>query len=121
MNKKQLIAIIAIIVVGAFFGAFVLFKGTNQPGEGEANGQAEASQAESKGSANKGSSNNSPQSKAAKGTHGGELSTKGDFGLEIALVEEAGEARLTVYLSSQGKPLPPTSANVSATLTSTLR
>lgn len=112
MTKKQLMAIIAIIVVGALFGAFVLLKGNNQPVEAKAGDQAEASQAEGKGSAE-----TKPQNQPAKGTHGGELHVKGDFGIEIDLVEEAGEARLTVYLSSQGKPLPPTTANVSATLT----
>lgn len=122
MTKKQLMAIIAIIVVGALFGAFVLLKGNNQPVQAKAGDQAEASQAENKGigkgkGKGKRPTNTQPQTQTAKGTHGGELHTKGDLGLEIALAEEAGEARLTVYLSSEGKPLPPTSANVSATLT----
>ena len=112
MTKKQLLAIIAIIVVGALFGAFVLLKGNNQPAEEKASGQAEASQ-----TAGKESNDAAAPSQTAKGTHGGELYTKGDLGLEIALVEEAGEARLTVYLSSQGKPLPPGSVKVLATLT----
>jgi len=112
MNKKQLMAIIVIIVVGALFGAFVIFNGNNQPTEEKAGDQAEASQTEGKGSTNA-----TPQNQTTKGTHGGELYTKGDLGLEIALAEEAGEARLVVYLTKQGKPLPPASANVSATLT----
>lgn len=116
MTKKQLMAIIAIIVVGALFGAFVLFKGNNQPIEAAAGGQAKASPTENKRSAGKGVADRVPKNKTAKGAHGGELYVKDDFGLEIGLVEEAGEARLTVYLSGQGKPLPPASANVSATL-----
>ncbi len=133
MNKKQLMAIIAIIVVGALFGAFVLLKGNNQPTATEAGGAPERSHEEAKGHADtehhgEKSGNEHKEEKAhadtehheqaaGKGSHGGQLYTKGDFDLEIVLAEDAGEARFVVYLSSQGKPLPPTSAKVSATLT----
>lgn len=138
MNKKQLMAIIAIIVLGALFAAFVLFKGNNQPVAAQAAGQAEASHSEASHAEGKGhadpehhgekSDKGHDEAKdhadtehhaaaAKKGSHGGQLYTQGDFDLEIVLAEEAGEARFVVYLSSQGKPLPPTSAKVSATLT----
>jgi cobalt-zinc-cadmium efflux system membrane fusion protein len=133
MNKKQLMAIIAIIVVGALISAFVLLKGNNHPAGAEADDHAESSHEEAKGHADTEhhgeksgvdhkeekahADTEHHEQPAKKGSHGGQLYTKGDFDLEIVLAEDAGEARFVVYLSSQGKPLPPTSAKVSATLT----
>lgn len=112
MNKKQLMAIIAIIIVGALFGAFVLFTGNNKPVEGKVGANSESSHEDEKGSA----ATEHKQEVAKKGLHGGQLYIKGDFDLEITLVEDADEARFVIYLSKQGKPLPPTSAKISATL-----
>lgn len=133
MNKKQLMAMIAIIVVGALLGAFVLLKGGNGSAGEEAGGRAEVSHAEDKGHADTEHHGGKAEREhkeekghvdpehhaisAKKGPHGGQLYTQGDLDLEVVLAEEAGEARFVVYLSSQGKPLSPTSAKVSATLT----
>lgn len=130
MNKKQIIAIIAMIVASLLFGALVIFKETDnksaataeKDGHEEAKGHDDGEHhdsskntdqhAEEKGHADK----EHHKGGAAKGPHGGQLFTEGDFGLEVLLAEEGGEARFRLYLSSKGKPLPPTAAKVLATL-----
>lgn len=126
MNRKQLIAIVIICLAGILFGTYVLSKGSNRAGGEAAGGHAEASghaDAEHHGSKAKddhdeakGHADSEHHADAAKGPHGGQLYSQGDFGLEALLAEEGGEARFVVYLSSQGKPLPPTAAKVSVTL-----
>lgn len=133
MNKKQLMAIIAAIVVGALLGAFVLLKGNNGSNAAEVEGHAEESHAEGKGHADtehhggksdqehkEAKGHADPEHHATsprKGPRGGQLYTQGDMDVEVLLAEDAGEARFVVYLSSQGKPLPSGSAKVSAILT----
>lgn len=133
MNKKQIIAIIAMILAGLLFGAFVMFKddGKEQSeaaGATEKAGHADAKEhddaehhgsskdvgkhTEDKGHADKEHHADSP----VKGPHGGQLFNQGDFGLEVLLAEEGDEARFRIYLSSKGQPLPPTAAKVSVTL-----
>ena len=131
MNKKQIIAIIVMIVAGALFGAFVLMNDNNQQpgktaesaekgghghaeghGDTEHHGDKTGKHEEDKGHADTEHHESGP----AKGPHGGQLFTEGDFGLEAVLAEEGGEARLRIYLSNKGKPLPPTAAKVSATM-----
>lgn len=131
MNKKQIIAIIAMIVAGLLFGAFVVLKdngngpaaGASEKGghedakghdDGEHHGSSKDTDqhAEEKGHADKEHHAGGP----TKGAHGGQLFTEGDFGLEAVLAEEGGEARFRIYLSDKGKPLPPTAAKVSVTL-----
>lgn len=132
MNRKQLLAILAILVAGGLFGSYVLFKGNSQPEGRTASAHAEGEHAHAKGHADTehhggkaGDKHDEAKSHgdtehhettAAKGPHGGQLYTEGDFGLEILLAEEQGEARFQVYLSNQGKPLPPTAAKVTVTL-----
>jgi cobalt-zinc-cadmium efflux system membrane fusion protein len=132
MNRKQLLAILAILVAGALFSSYVLFKGDGQPQGEVASERAEGGHSHAKGHADtehhggkagdkheetKGHGDTEHhEASAAKGPHGGQLYTEGDFGLEILLAEEQGEARFQVYLSNQGKPLPPTAAKVTVTL-----
>lgn len=132
MNRKQLLAILAILVAGTLFGSYVLLQGNTQSEGQAAAKQGQDEHAHTKGHADtehhggKGSDKHEEAKGhgdeehhaaiATKGPHGGQLYTDGDFGLEIVLAEEQGEARLQVYLSNQGKPLPPTAAKVSATL-----
>jgi cobalt-zinc-cadmium efflux system membrane fusion protein len=133
MKKKQIIAIIAMVVAGSLFGAFVMLKddGKNAgdaAGTSEKTGHADAKEhgdsehhgsskdpgkhAEEKGHADK----EHHADVAAKGPHGGQLFNEGDFGLEIVLAEEKGEARFRIYSSDKGKPLPPAAAKVAVTL-----
>lgn len=132
MNKKQIIAIIAMLVAGVLFGAFVILKDSNKQqeetaesaergGHEHAKGHADTEHhggnqtdkhAENKGHADTEHHEDGP----AKGPRGGQLFTEGDFGLEVVLAEAGGEARFQIYLSEKGKPLPPTAAKVSITL-----
>ncbi len=135
MNKKQIIAIIALIAAGVLFGAFVMLKDNSKGladtavaavasekgghedakdhADGEHHGAKDAGKhAEEKGHADKEHHADGP----VKGPHGGQLFTEADFGLEIVLAEEGGEARFRIYLSDKGKPSPPTAAKVSVTL-----
>lgn len=47
------------------------------------------------------------------GPHGGKLFTKGDFGLEIILAEDQGEAHFRIYQYDQDKILPPNANDLS--------
>jgi hypothetical protein len=51
------------------------------------------------------------------GPHGGKFFTEDGFGLELLLSEDGGEPGFRVWLFQQGKPLAPTAAKVSITLT----
>lgn len=132
MNRKQIITIIVMIVAAALVGAFVLLKDTNQ-GQSEAAGAAEegghghagghgdtehhGGKAADKHAEEKGHADTEHhEGGAAKGPHGGQLFTEGDFGVEAVLEEKGGEARFRLYLSDKGKPLPPTAAKVAITL-----
>ncbi len=112
MNRKQIIAIIAMIVVGMLFGAFVMLN-DNSKGQGEA---ARTSEESGQGHAERHADTEHLESGSTKGPRGGQLFTEGDFGLEVVLAEEGGEARFQIYLSEKGKPLPPTAAKVVMTL-----
>jgi cobalt-zinc-cadmium efflux system membrane fusion protein len=132
MKKNQIITIIGIIVIGALFSAYVLLKdpaSRNQAngeqveqghGHGDRHSDAEhhGKKAGDKHEDAKGHADQEHHSEtAAKGPHGGQFFTEGDFGLEALLAEEQGEARIFIYLSDKtGKPLPPTAAKVSVTL-----
>ena len=51
------------------------------------------------------------------GPHGGRLFTEDGFGLELLLSEDGGEPTFRVWLFQQDKPLAPSAAKVSITLT----
>lgn len=132
MIRKQIITIIVMIVVGILFGAFVLNKDNNKQQEqtsetAEKGGHEDAKShgdtehhgdrktekhEENKEHADAEHHESGPK----KGPHGGQLFTKGDFGLEVVLAEQGGEARFQIYLSEKGKPLPPAAAKVSIIL-----
>lgn len=132
MNRKQIITIVAMIVAGVLFGAYVVLQ-DNRNSQGEA---AESAESDGHGHAkghddteHHGSKQSNEhddekghadaehhEGSAAKGPHGGQLFTEGDFGLEAVLEEKSGEARFRLFLSEKGKPLPPTAAKVAVTL-----
>ncbi len=130
MNKKQTIAIAAIVAVGVLLGGLIL--GTNKSTP-ESDGQGHDSHAEAKGHADTehhgskaGDDHDHSKDHAdtehheavqTKGPHGGKLFVKGDFGLEILLAEDGGEPRFRVYLFNKDKALPPNAAKVSVTMT----
>lgn len=111
MNKKQIVAIIAIIVAGMLFGSYVLLTGRN-PAEQAGGKPAEAGQQDAKQQGESGGRASAP----AKGPHGGQQYKNGDLGLELVLAEERGASYFRAFLSNQGKSLPPSAATVTATV-----
>ena len=105
MNKKQTIAIAAIVAVGLLLGGLIL--GTNKSTQvgGEHDHSKDHADVEHH------------EAGPTQGSHGGKLFVKGDFGLEILLAEDGGEPRFRVYLFNKGKPLPPNATKVTVTLT----
>lgn len=126
MNKKQTIAVATIVAVSVLLGGLILGTNKSMP-EGE--GQDPDSHSEAKGHADVEHHGSEVTDKhddskshvdaehhepsSTKGSHGGKLFVKGDFGLEILLAEEGGEPRFQVYLFDKDKALPPNAAKVS--------
>lgn len=133
MNRKQLMAILAMLVVTLPFGAYVLMNEAGQSEEGGSHAEAEHGHKEAKGHhdgehhGEKASDQHAEgeghgdaehhEGGPAKGPRGGQLFVDGDFALEVVLAESGGEARFLVYPSKQGKPIAPNAAKVSMTLT----
>ena len=112
MNKKQTIAIAAIVAVGLLLGGLILGTNKSTP-EGDWPTQVGDEHDHSKDHADVEHHEAGP----TQGSHGGKLFVKGDFGLEILLAEDGGEPRFRVYLFNKGKPLPPNATKVTVTLT----
>jgi cobalt-zinc-cadmium efflux system membrane fusion protein len=135
MNKKQKVSILAIIVIAILLGMLIMAGDKPAAGGGEAaelhaeaehgHGEAEGhddkehhgSQASDSHKHDEGHQDEEHHEAAlTKGPNGGQLFTEDGFGVEVLLKEEGGEPRFRVYLSEDGKPLPPTAAKVSMTL-----
>jgi cobalt-zinc-cadmium efflux system membrane fusion protein len=108
INKKQIIAIAAIILLGVLLGVFILNIDKSMP-EGDEHG--EENHAEAKAHTNQ------DEAKQAQGPHGGDLFIDGDFEAEILLSEEEGEPRFRVYLFNRDQPLPPAADKLSMLVT----
>jgi len=98
MKKKQGLAIFGLIAVGIVLAFFILR--LEAP---IVNNEVEETHEEA--------------TDRTKGPHGGELFIKGDFALEISLVEDGGEAHFRAYSLKNEKPLPPSAVKISAIVT----
>ena len=110
IGKKQAMAIVAVIIVGIVAGVAILRSQPAQPA-GDAHGHTETH-----GHGHEGHDEHEEAAAPAKGPHGGDLFTDGDFGLEAQLVEEGGDPRLKVWFFKAGQALPPTAAKLSVKL-----
>lgn len=135
LDKKQFRAIVVILIVGLLLAGAILFSSKQKPaGDAHGHGEhAEEKHEHAKGHADTehhGAKSNDGHEHAkehgdaehhdegsGKGSHGGNLFSEGDFGLEMLLAEEGGEARLRAWLYEKNQPLPPNAAKVSVTLT----
>jgi cobalt-zinc-cadmium efflux system membrane fusion protein len=115
MDKKQKLAITAIIVVTALLCGFVLIKGEHSAGADEHSASAQKHQDEA---AHK---DGEHQTAPATGPHGGTLLTEGASAIEVMLAEERDGARLVVYALQDGKAVAPQSLQLSALLTRPLQ
>lgn len=99
MNKKQIAAVILVLLAGAGFTWFVLRNAkpaTHASGEGGHGGEAVA--------------------EAAKGPHGGRLLSDGDFATEVTIFERGVPPEFRVFLYEKGKPIDPTEAKLAIEL-----
>ncbi len=105
LGKRQWLMILALLAIAVIGAALILVAPAKKAGDGhghEEGGHGEEGHAE--------------HAEAPKGPHGGELMSEGDFSLEVALVEEGGEARLRVWFFEKDKPLPATTAKLAVSL-----
>lgn len=103
--KKNVIAIVVVIVIGLTLGAFILGSKTSAPGGGrEAGAEAKAGAKDGKGE------------DGVKGPHGGRLFAEGEFGLEVTMAEAGGEPRFRLYPYAKGKPIEPAQTTARLTL-----
>ncbi len=103
LGKRQWLMILALLAIAVIGAVLILATPAKKAGDGhghEEGGHGEEGHAE--------------HAEAPKGPHGGELMSEGDFALEVALVEEGGEARLRVWFFEKDKPLPATTAKLAA-------
>lgn len=99
MNKKQISAVILVLLAGAGLTWFVMRNAkpaAQVSGEGGHGGAAAA--------------------EAAKGPHGGRLLSEGDFVTEVTIFERGVPPEFRVFLYEKGKPIDPTEAKVTIEL-----
>lgn len=108
LGKKQLAAIAILLAIGGVAAVAILSSSTNKPA-------APAAAAESEHKHEAGEQSHS-EAEPAKGPNGGQLMIDGDFGLEVVLAEQGGEARMKLWLSQKGQPLPPSGGRATAEL-----
>lgn len=101
MNKTRLMPILIVIAIGMVMGGLILTM--DRPSAVTAEVIADT--------------NEKPgENRPSKGARGGKLFTDNGFGVELTLFEKGVPPQFRVYLYEKGKPLPPSAAKVSITL-----
>lgn len=100
MNKKQLLALIGVVALGAWLAVFVIGTGSTTS-HGDVSGPGEPKQDAPEG---------------PKGPHGGRLLTEGAFGVEMTIFERGVPPEFRVFLYENRKPQPPSSARLTVRL-----
>lgn len=130
-GRRQLFAVIAIVLVGMLLGTYILVRKSAPAGEDDGHGHGTHAEAKSHSDGehhDKKATDKHDHDKAhgdeehhdktpSKGTHGGQLFTDGKFSLEALLAEQSGGAKLQIWLMENGAALAPSSAKLSATVT----
>lgn len=104
-GRKQIFIIILLLVLAVATGAWILRGGPAKKAaeaHGHAHGEEEAG---------------AHEEEAPKGPHGGQRFTEGDFGLELKLVEEGGQARFKAWLYDKDEPAAPAGTELTLSLT----
>ena len=99
MNKKQITAVMLVLLAGAGLTWFVVRNAkpaAHASGEGGHGGEAVA--------------------EATKGPHGGRLLSEGDFATEVTIFERGVPPEFRVFLYEKGKPIDPTEAKLTIEL-----
>jgi membrane fusion protein, heavy metal efflux system len=119
VNKRQRVSIAVVIVTGAVLGGLILTwdKAPSPDTLHEVHDGAAASDAHED---HKTSDHSATERRAGqepgKGAKGGKLFIKNRFGVEVTIFEKGVPPQLRLYLYENGKPLPPTAAKVTVTL-----
>jgi cobalt-zinc-cadmium efflux system membrane fusion protein len=120
MNKKQIIPIAVVIAIGAILGGFILSWDKPGPADenhkvpGEAPHPDERDHHDHENHATPHEEN--PGHEPRRGPTGGKLFTDDGFGVEVTIFEKGVPPELRLYLYKDGKPLPPSAASVTVTL-----
>lgn len=102
-NKKQTLAIAAVLIVGALLAVLIL--GMNKPLPENAEHSA-ASQA----------GKTPDTAEFSKGPHGGKLFSKNGYGIEISIFEQDVEPEFHIFTYLDGKQLDPAASSITVTL-----
>ncbi|MEO7464087.1 MAG: efflux RND transporter periplasmic adaptor subunit, partial [Nitrosospira sp.] len=121
MNKRQMILIAVVITIGAVLGGLILTwdkaatpNATNEDHDEAAH--SEDSHEDQKSSDSSVTADKETGQEPRKGAKGGKLFIKDGFGVEVTIFEQGVPPQLRLYLYEKGKPLPPTAAKVTVTL-----
>ncbi|MGH8762117.1 MAG: efflux RND transporter periplasmic adaptor subunit [Nitrosospira sp.] len=106
MNRHQNIFVVAVIVIGIVLGGLIL------TGDRGASPHAPHDHETEETSVTSGEKTAQPR----KGPKGGKLFVTDGFGVEFIIFEKGVPPQLRLYLYENGKPLPPSSARVTVTL-----
>lgn len=109
-QKKQWIAIAAVVAIGIVLGGAILATEKRMPAADEHGAHQEAA-----GHADE-KHDEDAAGVAVKGPHGGKLFTEGDYGLEITIFEQGVEPQFRLYTYRDGKPLAPAESKVELSL-----
>lgn len=116
LKNKQLIAILTVIVIGVILAALILrtekSKATDEEHEHAEHGMESADLVHVEDD-----HEHKPQpQEIAKGTHGGKLFTQDGYGVEVTIFEQNVSPEFRVYTYQDGKPLDPSTSNISIQL-----
>jgi cobalt-zinc-cadmium efflux system membrane fusion protein len=106
MNKKNTLAVAAVLAAGLLLGVAIL---RHDKPHAHAEGDEHGHHDEAPHAAE-------PAAAPDKGPHGGRLFTQDGLGLELTIFETGVAPEFRVYLYRDGKPLPPAQADVGVTL-----
>jgi len=120
VKKRQITWVVIVIAIGAVLGGLILIRGkavsTDTPHEKHSKAASSDTAHEHPDSKNEPAADKSAGREPSKGPKGGKLFTTDGFGVEVTLFEKGVPPQLRLYLYENGKPLPPTAANVTVTL-----
>ena len=129
LNKKQILTIAGILVVGVVLAWLILATNKQQP-EGDGHGdhvetaghednehhgeKAKNGHADDKDHAD--GEHHDAEAAPQKGSHGGKLFTQDGYGIEVTIFETGVEPEFRLYTYQNGKPLDPALSQVTITL-----
>jgi membrane fusion protein, heavy metal efflux system len=120
--RRQRLIVAAVLALGAVAAVAIWRmeppKPADEHGHAEAHGhEDEHGHADEHGHQDEHGHGDAHAESAAKGPHGGQLLNEEAFTAEVLITEAGGAPRMKLWLQDKGKPLAPTAAKVTATIT----